>query len=59
MDKRFSDATDRRWMVQHWHLDHRYMHAPRAMVTFLLMLFLAFILEHVFYARNPEGSEAA
>ena len=59
MDKRFSGATERRWMVQHGPLGHRYMHAPRAMVTFLLMLFLAFILEHVFYARNPEGSEAA
>lgn len=37
---------------QHWRLDHRFMHAPQAMIAFLLLLFLAYLLERVFYLRH-------
>jgi hypothetical protein len=37
---------------QHWSLNHCYKHDPAAMVNFVLMLFIAFMLVQCFYQRN-------
>jgi hypothetical protein len=39
-------------MDTHWGLDHCYCHNPRAIVNFILMLFLTFTLLQCFYKRN-------
>lgn len=46
-------------LVCHWAMDHRFKHAPNALVTFLLTLFIAHLLEHLFYARGlqPEARQ--
>jgi len=44
-------------LVCHWAMDHRFKHEPNAIVTFLLTLFIAHFLQHLFYARGlqPEA----
>lgn len=44
-------------LVCHWAMDHRFKHEANAIVTFLLTLFIAHFLEHLFYARGlqPEA----
>lgn len=37
---------------QHWALNHCYKHEPKAMVNFVLMLFVAFTLAQCFFKRN-------
>jgi len=37
---------------QHWALNHCYSHDPRAMINFVLMLFMAFTLAQCFFKRN-------
>jgi len=39
-------------LVNHWHMDHCYKHGSGAIVTFLLTLFIAFILVQSFYHLN-------
>ena len=39
-------------LTQHWHLDHSYHHHPTARLACLLILFLAFVLTTIFFARN-------
>ncbi|HPL30580.1 MAG TPA: transposase [Anaerolineae bacterium] len=41
-------------LVKHWAMDHRFKHAANAIVTFLLTLFLAHFLEHLFHARGMQ-----
>ena len=43
-------------LVNGWHADHIYKHAPHAIETFLLTTFLAFNLYHAFVARNLKPS---
>jgi hypothetical protein len=54
-------AGHRRWDVEndlfhmlsaHWALDHCFKHDPTAIVNFILMLFIAFVLLQSFYLRN-------
>ena len=35
-----------------WHADHLYRHEPRALIAFLLLLWIAFILFQAFFHRN-------
>ncbi len=43
-------------LVNGWHADHVYKHDPAAIENFLLTVFLAFNLFHVFVARNLKAS---
>lgn len=38
--------------VNQWHADHVYTHHPHAMLAYLLLLFVAYNLFHVFFRRN-------
>jgi hypothetical protein len=42
-------------LTQHWHLDHCYRHNATAMLTCLMILFLAFTLTTIFFQRNLKG----
>jgi hypothetical protein len=57
-------AGHRRWDVEndcfdtlsmHWGLDHCYKHGPKAIVNFVLTLFLAYVLLQCFWRRNVKG----
>jgi len=39
-------------LVAHWSLDHCFKHHPKAIINFLLILFIAFVLVQCFYKRN-------
>ena len=39
-------------LVTHWSLNHCYKHDPKAIVNFILTLFIVFVLVQAFYQRN-------
>jgi len=55
------EVGHRRWDIEndlfntlsaHWSLDHCFKHEPKAIVNFILTLFIAFVLLQSFYLRN-------
>jgi hypothetical protein len=59
--REFWQAGHWRWHIEngcfnttstHWGLDHAYKHDPKAIVNFVLTLFLAFVLLQCFWRRN-------
>jgi len=59
--KELWEAAHQRWDIEnrnfntlnmHWSLDHCFKHKPVAIVNFILMLFISFVLIQSFYFRN-------
>lgn len=59
--RRLRTAGHARWDIEngafnqlsaHWSLDHCFKHHPNAIVNFLLILFIAFVLVQCFFLRN-------
>lgn len=55
------NAGHRRWdvenrlfhaLVTHWHMDHCFKHDPVAILNFVLVLFIAYVLMETFFQRN-------
>jgi hypothetical protein len=43
-------------LSMHWGLDHCFKHDPKAIVNFVLTLFLAYVLLHRFWQRNVKAA---